>query len=314
MLAELLALYASIDKGRLRYVHPQPFIFFCGGAFRSLSHSPAPSLRDYLVRDRKLERRLGVTLVLAERANQLYRDTTYPDLISFEEDIAYISSIVLLIAESAGSLAELGAFASTDGIREALRVIMTTEHADANSFIRYGPVERLMRQNASHMAAYPWKINSKGVLVKASIIPHYSPIVGMIKSWLAARPSSILAKNSGRSEPFFIILWIIYLSLTIKTSDLKRIVPELMAGMSHSDIDNKLYCMELAGWIEFHTYGPDRYVFAKTDVDPFSYAFTAASGSRDSVRAKAEVTSALISHLRAPKHVRSEALKARQEA
>jgi hypothetical protein len=55
--------------------------------------------------------------VLAEDAFRLFRDSDYSDLISFEEDLARIASVVLVIAESAGSLAELGAFASNDTIR-----------------------------------------------------------------------------------------------------------------------------------------------------------------------------------------------------
>ena len=41
--------------------------------------------------------------VYAESATQLYRDSKYKDLIAFEEDIAQISDIVLIIGESAGS-------------------------------------------------------------------------------------------------------------------------------------------------------------------------------------------------------------------
>jgi hypothetical protein len=68
------------------------------------------SLRDCLWRVCLLSRRLKGEVVLAEKANQLYRETKYTDLISFEEDIARIASLVLVIAESPGSLAELGAF------------------------------------------------------------------------------------------------------------------------------------------------------------------------------------------------------------
>lgn len=44
-------------------------------------------MRHYLLNERKIGRRLKADIVLAETANQLYRDTAYKDLITFEEDI-----------------------------------------------------------------------------------------------------------------------------------------------------------------------------------------------------------------------------------
>jgi hypothetical protein len=125
--AELVALYNDIDLDQLRIRRPTRFIFFCGGAIAPAGES-AKSLRCSLLRDKKIGRRLKAEIVLAEKANQLYRDTDYPDLISFEEDIARIAAMVLVIAESAGSLAELGAFATNDMIRPALSILIQTSY------------------------------------------------------------------------------------------------------------------------------------------------------------------------------------------
>jgi len=109
---EFTALLADLDLLSTRFARPSPFIFFCGGSMNG-NHHVAYSLRHYLLDHRKLGRHLHAQVILAEKANQLYRDTSYPDLISFEEDIARISSLVLIIAESPGSVAELGVFAQT---------------------------------------------------------------------------------------------------------------------------------------------------------------------------------------------------------
>lgn len=108
--------------------------------------SRAKSLRDYLCRVRKIEKHLPGSIVLAEEAVSLYRDTTYTDLITFEEDIARLSSLVLVIAESAGSLAELGAFSTNETIRQSLRVILQTSYENSESFVRYGPVRRVEKK------------------------------------------------------------------------------------------------------------------------------------------------------------------------
>lgn len=105
MSPDLLQLYRDLSVVGLRVRRPSRFIFFCGG-----STAVPGSLRHYLLDERGIRSRLKASVILAEEANQLYRDSDYSDLISFEEDIAQVSALVLLIAESAGSLAGIGCF------------------------------------------------------------------------------------------------------------------------------------------------------------------------------------------------------------
>ncbi len=132
--------------GGLRVRRPSKFIFFCGGA-QNPAGKPTWSLRQYLLQDHKFADRVKASIVLAELATQLYRDTNYDDLITFEEDIARIAAMVLLVAESAGSLAELGSFTSIEPIRKNLAVLMQTKHEGDESFVRYGPIKRLMDED-----------------------------------------------------------------------------------------------------------------------------------------------------------------------
>ena len=119
MTDDLLNLFNDLDRAKLRLRRPSKFIFFCGGRLTN-QDGAAASLRYYLLNDRKISGRLDTDVILAERANQLYRDTDYHDLITFEEDIAKISAMILVVAESEGSLAELGAFASNGVTRSSL--------------------------------------------------------------------------------------------------------------------------------------------------------------------------------------------------
>jgi hypothetical protein len=106
-LRALYALYHDQDHTKLRFTRPSKFVFLCGGV---ISATAQPNtLRDYLYRTKHLSAHLNAEVVLAEEARDLYRSTKYRDLISFEEDIARMASLVLVIPESPGSLAELGA-------------------------------------------------------------------------------------------------------------------------------------------------------------------------------------------------------------
>ncbi|MEI2733441.1 MAG: retron St85 family effector protein [Rhodoblastus sp.] len=128
---EILGLFSDLNKDKLRISRPSKPIFLCGGLIKA--PNPPPSLRDYILRNFKPKTPLDGQVILAEAANQLYRETAYSDLITFEEDIAQIASIILVIAESPGSLAELGAFASNHIMRSKLRIILKEQHANEES-------------------------------------------------------------------------------------------------------------------------------------------------------------------------------------
>lgn len=121
MFHNLSDLTHRIDRDALRVRRPHHTVFLCGGVISTeASDRRVISVRDYLYRICPIQQKIDAKVVLAEEAQQLFRDTTYNDLISFEEDIARLSSIVLIISESPGSLAELGSFSSEVAIRDTV--------------------------------------------------------------------------------------------------------------------------------------------------------------------------------------------------
>ena len=165
MVAELRVLYDDLKFDGVRVFRPSKFMFLCGGYIASDENAKAKNLRDYLFRVRQIANRYNI--VLAEKATQLFRDSEYDDLISFEEDVARIAAVVLVIAESPGSLAELGAFTANDTIRNALRVVIQQQHEIAESFVRYGPIERIKNAKRANLAVYPWRLHADGTLTSA---------------------------------------------------------------------------------------------------------------------------------------------------
>lgn len=252
-------------------------------------------------------------MILAEAATQLYRDSGYPDLISFEEDIARIASIVLVIAESPGSLAELGAFASVPVICENLRVIVQEAHSDDESFIRYGPIERVRLPNeGERVGVFPWRTHKNGQIVISSAAPHYSEMTSFIESHLGNVHSTQTLSASSDHKLFYVISWIVFVSSVISAKNLYDAVISLMPEVSRKQIRNKLYCLKLAGWIGMTPYSGKQYYFSRYDIDPFDrYAFREGVADNDAPRRKSDVTAALMQHEVAPEHVRSRAMDGR---
>jgi hypothetical protein len=307
LVAALLNLFEDLNLDRLRLVRPTKFVFLCGGIIKESGFSRPDSLRDYLWRVCLLSRRLKGEVVLAEKANQLYRATKYTDLISFEEDIARIASLVLVIAENPGSLAELGAFSSNDVISKSLRVIMQQKYAKAESFVRWGPVERLKNDSDDYVGFFPWRVNSANKLIVRSASPHRGEIIRFINSHIEKAPKTTSYQKGSNSEIFYVIYWRIFLALAISFENLLNCVNYLLPNVARSDLRNKLYCMQLAGWIDRELYSGKDYFFTCYDIDLLEYAYKDGVADRDNARRKLEVTTALGNLENAPRHVRKTA-------
>jgi hypothetical protein len=102
---------------------------------------------------------------------------------------------------------------------------------------------------------------------------------------------------------FYIIYWVTYLFVAISTNDLYSTVQELIPGAERREIRNKMYCMQLAGWISSEAYSGKEYFFVCHDIDPFIYSFKDDVAERDSVRRKLGVATALKKIETVPKHV-----------
>lgn len=271
-------------------------------------------MRQYLLNEKKIGRKLKAEIVLAESANQIYRDTTYADLITFEEDIARISAMVLVIAESAGSLAELGAFSSNITIRNSLAIVMQEKYAEAESFIRYGPVERIRNDDIERVGFFPWRINKNNRIVKNSAQSHVTSIIDFINGRLDRVPKTTGYSSSEDIRDFIVLYWVIFLSFAITLSKLTSYIKNIIPGMDQGEVRKKLYCMQLAGWVNKKHYSNLDYYFCCYDDDPFDYKFNVGVVQRDSLRRKTDVLSAIQKDLSLPKYIRQIAAKSRKKS
>lgn len=253
-------------------------LFLCGGV-RQTGNGRASSLRDYLYRTRGI--RFSANIVFAEDANQIYRDTRYSDLISFEEDIARIVSCVLVIVESPGSFAELGAFAMNDTISQSLRVIVQTKFADSESFIRYGPIQKLRNDNPDSVAFYPWETSKAGSIVASSVKPHYKEIKSFISNSIESATKNRLLESDYEIKKFMVIYWVLYHSHACSLTVLHWAVVKILPLMTMSGLKNCLYCLRLVGWIDRESYSNKEYYFALSSVDPISYSIPRSKPHRD---------------------------------
>lgn len=260
----------EINRGKLRVERPSKFVFLCGGLIHTDELLPPENLRDYLWRIRQI-RDGKTTYVLAESAQQLYRDSGYSDLISFEEDIARIAAIVLVISESAGSLAELGAFCSNDVISPVLRVIISEKNFSQESFIRWGPVERVRLKNRDRVGVFPWLAVDD--FREETAAPHYEEIVGFIDDHVDKARTTMIYPSDSRVAIFYDIIWCVYLADAITPDTLLETVRRIHPDISKREFRRKLYSLRVADWLSVVPYGGQDYYFLRQQQDPFQYSF-----------------------------------------
>ena len=305
MIKALRALYDDQDQTKLRFTRPSKFVFLCGGVISQ--NTPPNTLRDYLYRTKRLANHLNADVVLAEEARDLYRATKYSDLITFEEDIARVASLVIVIPESPGSLAELGAFATNEIIWQALCVIVQERFAYDESFIRLGPIEHIIQhQGRDFVGVYPWRIDNSRILSR-SMSPHYGELVDFINVHLDRLPASTLFHRVPELQVFYLIYWITNMLVAVSSSVLKDCVSFLLPDARPDDISNKIYSLMIAGWLKKYSYSRKDYYYATVDSDPFNYSYKAGIWERDSLRRKSDIRARMKAIEQVPPYVLSKA-------
>lgn len=91
--------------------------------------------------------RLSESVRYPESFSDWLHGSMYSDLLEFEFDLACLSTYVVIILETAGSIAELGSFAVKPEFLDKVIVVVEDEHFDSSSFIDYGPLRKFDKAN-----------------------------------------------------------------------------------------------------------------------------------------------------------------------
>ena len=132
---------ASIDLSKTRIDRFPSYIILCGGPI-SNTLGVNKSCRDAFLRYIKQHNVSFISnVLLAEEVFSYFEHADkYGDLLSFEKDLATLSSLTVIISESPGSIAELGSFSILPPVKDKLLVVLNQDNANQESFIWRGPI------------------------------------------------------------------------------------------------------------------------------------------------------------------------------
>lgn len=133
-------LVERVRSEKYRFRRMGPSIFLCGGA----GSTPRDRLRAYLLKH--IPELVGV--FYAERVwEHLAAHEGQMSALQMEAQLAALADMVLVIVESPGTFAELGAFSLSDDLRAKMLAIVDSKHSAEESFILTGPIRWIDRDS-----------------------------------------------------------------------------------------------------------------------------------------------------------------------
>jgi hypothetical protein len=220
---------------------------------------------------------------------------TFEDLLELEGYLADVSDLIILFVESLGSLAELGAFATTESLRvKTLAVLNSTHRPEIRRFISDGPVRRIRRLNATLVRYFKW--NEKKPSDRANV-ERFEEMSKDITQYALERVSSApkertLNKNSDGNTMYLVADLINIIGISTAKDIIECL--KLWGFELHDQKLNKyLFLLEHLDIIRREFHSDETYYLSKMSTTFIKYDFNPDAQARDRVRIKNLIRSSL---------------------
>lgn len=253
-------LVTKIDLAASKVRPYQGFIFLCGGPTDVRSVQPV-SIRDAIYRELSKDPNIDRRIRVAEHYKDWSRDATYRDLVSFERHLAELSSVIVLVLESPGSIAELGLFSVIDEFKKKLLVFIETDHYQSDSFIRLGPIEYLERVHDNNAECHRWTkgVGRQAVFDSSAAVNLQPDLADAIRERAdKPTPEKLFDRNNWLDIALLVCDLLGYCSaLTLR--ELRQLLLDLGCPRSEADVKQLLFLLQRVRLIAMEPKGDQRF-------------------------------------------------------
>jgi hypothetical protein len=248
----IIEAFGQIAPEKSHVLHSYHNLFLCGGEVNETDHIP-PSFRDRLLRYTAIhEDELHHAFVLAEKFKDYFKENTYTDLLVFEDDIASLSTLVIILLESPGAMVELGLFCTRPELYKKLLIVAPFEHVQKeDSFIYLGPLDYIRKKSKDSVAIYPWPEPDKSDYDSGNL----EDFCEVIKSKLQNNPSTEKFSQDNSGHVALLICEVINICYPIILSDVEFALVAMGLDVPQSHIVRHLYLLIKIGLIVRIEYG-----------------------------------------------------------
>lgn len=251
-----IALGAVAATGATIGIQPSCIAVFGGPLTpaEDLPSKPLPkSLRDAFVRWLQEDRPdLNKKLLLPESFEDWNNFDTYPDLLAFEEDLGYMTSVVVIFLEAPGSIAELGSFSQISSLRDQLVVVTFDSRHPKKSFISLGPLRQMANRDIQSVCLIP----DRGV---SAFVQDVDVVMESVNSKMAAYRGGRRFEPGDKKHQILLVLDIVTLLEVATISDIKLWCAHFSVDILDGRVKQILFALEKANFIQVKRYGG--YVF-----------------------------------------------------
>jgi len=255
----------SLDKSRVDL--SSPIVFLCGGLV-DVKQAKTPSIRDAFLRYvSSIECNLIDQITLAEEFKDWIHDSVYKDLLDFENDIAHISSLIVIVLESPGALAELGLFVRNKVLNKKLVVFVNDKHYSANSFVSLGPLRYLEAIKDKTVCAYPWDLEN----IDESLGDSLPEMREDLLAAMSGMDNSEAFDSGNDGHVSFVLYEIIRIFRALKVSEIQTYSKYIGLDLKLDKVKRLLFLLTKFELIATGKRGHDLYYYPLTDVDKIHF-------------------------------------------
>lgn len=278
-----------IDLEKSRVFLAPHITFICGGPV-DISLTTNHSVRNMFMNlsGRLPDKTEGFTL--AENFKN-WKDG-YKSLSDFENDIAALSSLVVVILESAGALAELGLFYANETIRKKMLIIVHREYYESESFIKFGFLNPIEKNNFKAVKVYEISEQKIDTITENEV----QEIVADVIDYSEDIDKSSDFKSDNRGHLIFLIYQLVDLFTIVTFDEITDMLDQMEVSVQKSELRSALFILEKFKLLTSEKKSSSKFYFApvnKADRVDFTFKrFVSPDGKErryDSLAIKAEV-------------------------
>jgi hypothetical protein len=239
---------------------PEYIAVFGGGvsSFDEVSRNAASrSQRDSFVRWVRSKRSDLASLLVTPESYEDWSDfNTYSDLLAFEQDLGYLTSVVLVFLEGYGAVAELGSFSQINSLKDLLVVVVYDDQHPKKSFISLGPLRQLANADPYSVCAVPHR---EGFCLDEDI----DVIMRHVDEKRDVGRRKLSFDKQETQHHFIAALDIISILEVVNFGDLQIALNALGIDLSESRLRQMLFTLSTIGAIGRRQYGGNIYYFPR---------------------------------------------------
>lgn len=221
-----------------------PIVFLFGGEIDS-PHSVRGVLYKYIMVKHPA---LSNSLVIPENFKDWLHDSVYPDLLTFESDLAQTSSLIIIALESPGAIAELGSFSVNEALKDKIITIISEHHHNQDSFIKLGPLRQLQDGN---VYSYPYDHKVLG----NTLNEYLEDIINNVQSTLSKTQKSEQFNFSSNGHIALLIFEIILIYKALKISEIQKYLLILGIDIKANEVKRLLFLLGKLSFVSIKRLG-----------------------------------------------------------